>query len=172
VQLDCRVERNLEIGQYDLGFGPTCAIPTMPVSLTTFDVGTFDGFIDAREHAHASTMLCVCTAITCSEKNMIHVTDEIRRIMVDEAGKRMREGVLRATNQLASHECLNATVGVELYKTGFVCGYLIGVRSQTIRKDMEDTFLKVMSDNPPEARRLAADCFARFIAPPTEAGGT
>src|ERR1700685_4356262 len=47
VQLDCRSDKMVEIGEENVLFGRQCEGDTMPIALTTFDLGSFDGFLDA-----------------------------------------------------------------------------------------------------------------------------
>lgn len=159
VELECRSKNNLDIGQLDAHYGPTCDSKTMPLTLKEFDLGTFGGLQEAKAWAWAKTMLCVCADGTCNEANELKAIELARKTMVDDLGKREREGVYRVTESLSHHSCLNATIGAELYKLGFHCGFTDGLHSQLIRRRMEEDFAAVYQDEPDLGRQRADACF-------------
>jgi len=164
VQLDCRSDSMLDIGEADAAFGPTCVHPTMPIALMTFDLGSYVGYSEASAWADAMFLMCACANGTCTPENETNATSNASRVMVDEFGKREREGVFKVTKSLASHECLSAPIGVALFKLGYACGFATGLHSQMIRREMHKHFLKLESGDESKATEEADACFAGLQA--------
>lgn len=158
VELDCRSDEMLSIGQLSRAFGPTCSGPTMSLALKTFDLGTHNGFTEAKEWKDTQTMLCMCTDGACSEEQTLRAMDDAKRVMVEDVGKREREGVARMTNSLMDHSCLDASIGVELFKLGFRCAFTKGLTSRVLHRKRVADFATVFKVDNMKAEEQAAAC--------------
>lgn len=159
VELECRSQNNLDIGQLDAHFGPRCRQRTMPLSLKEFDLGTAGGLIEAKEWTWAKTMLCICSDGTCDERNEQRAIELARKTMVENEGKRLRAGVYRETESTSTHPCLNAAIAGELYKIGFQCGFVTGMRSQLLYRQMVADFAAIYQSEPDRGKQRADACF-------------
>ncbi len=158
IQIQCRSSEMVEIGKLDASFGPSCSSKTFPLSLNTFDLGSFDGMTQIMEWSHVQTMLCICSDGKCSEEMAAEVMKDAKRVFADEAGKREREGVLKVTNSLQSHSCLSVVAGAQLYKLGFACGFVAGQRSPKIIQEQIETLMKVLSLDEAAATEKMSAC--------------
>lgn len=161
VQAECRTEEVLSIARADQAFGPGCSGPTMRASLELFDLGSYSGFLDATDWAFSSVTLCVCADGGCSETLTERSMGDVRRIAIEK--RRERDGVVDIMNRLASHDCLNATMGAELFKIGFRCAFVTGLKSQLIRHDMAQRFAPVIGRTPAESRTFVDSCMDKPV---------
>jgi hypothetical protein len=126
-----------------------------------FDLGTYDGEGLAYIHAFDRAVLCVCNDIgKCPE-------DKLRESMSNAASsadvrKHESDGVVAVTNMLAPHPCLDASVGVELYKRGFECAWLNGLHSERARQTVADAYLKVFRPTPTDEASVVERADACF----------
>jgi hypothetical protein len=148
----------LDIGQADLLFGPTCNQPTLPLSLHYFDLGSYAGLTEAMAWSDAQTWLCVCSDSKCPDSVVTKAMNRARKVMVEDDGKREREGVLQVTNILASHSCLSAVIGAEIYKNGFRCGFMSGLKSQLVTQQRIKIFRDIENGDELRARERAQAC--------------
>ncbi len=158
VQLECRSTDMIDIGQANAEFGPQCDRPTMPLALEMYDFGALGGEMKADDWSFASTMLCICRDGPCSEKEQATALANVQTTMIDNRGKRLREGVAGIVDRLVSHSCLDVTLGASLYKMGFQCGFAKKLHGREARRKMLKLFQSVFVDDE-KARAGAQRCF-------------
>jgi hypothetical protein len=155
-----------EIGRANAAYGPSCDKPTMPLSLQMFDLGSYSGEGQMRISLIDRVALCICNedGERCPGDEVAKSTSRLSKSADVQA--RESEGVLWVTNKLAGHRCLDASIGVALYKMGFECGWLDGLKSESVRLKVEEMYLKVFEpktdDVTAHVRELADACFNRL----------
>lgn len=138
VQAGCRASRNLQLGELARMInGPSCLEhPTMPLVLAGFDLGAMEGYVEARERVAASAKLCVCAqANVCDDAARMRAMEDVQRVMVDEDGKREREGAARVMSSTANNPCIDASIATETWLLGFRCAVIDGPKSRSLREE-------------------------------------
>lgn len=159
VQRSCRVSENSFLGTASHVFGPTCAGGTMQVTLSTFDMATFKGFTLAEQHMFTLIGVCICRQFGCSPEQLEEHLQKIRG-QEDAVERSLNDGAMYVMESLAGHECLDASVGVEIYKRGHTCGFFTGARSSLIRDKMADVYAGAFRDQDRiQVRKYAAECW-------------
>jgi hypothetical protein len=131
----------------------------MPLALEGFDLGSFEGEHAAIDFRHTMELLCMCSEGDCNDATRAQAINDATQF---EARKERstNETIAQIMGRLSSHSCLDGTVAVEIYKTGYACGYIVGIDDPALRKSIEKDFLRVFPGDPQKAYQRAKDCWS------------
>ena len=156
VQAECRTRSLAELAELDRELGPNCEKQTMPLSISTFDLGTRDGYAEAEDHAAVQADLCICAqSKLCNDQMRDRALRRAQEVLVDNNGKRRREGVTSTMN--AAGKCLSATVAAEIWRLGFDCAETQGASSRSIHATQLERYRSVIGA---DAEAFADQCRA------------
>jgi hypothetical protein len=166
VQLQCRDEKHGDVATWSAALGRNCAEDTTQLVLSTLDLGSLTGFNEADHEVSALAELCVCGATRCSSADADHAVQNASAVL-SEGGLAERNRTIARILDASASSCVNAAVDVDIFKSGYDCGYLAGLHSDLLHREVRERLAAALGGHDAGIDTRTADCLRELGGPPS-----
>jgi hypothetical protein len=165
IQLQCRDEKHGDVATWSAALGRDCSGETTQLVLSTFDLGSLAGYEEIDHEVRALAELCVCGFTKCSSTDADHAVQDASAVL-SEGGLAARNRTIARILDASASSCVNAAIDVDIFKSGYDCGYLAGLQSDLPRREVRDRLAAALGSPDAGIDTRTDDCLRELAGPP------
>jgi hypothetical protein len=166
IQLQCRNEKHDDVATWSAALGRNCSADTTQLVMSTFDLGSLAGYTEVDHEVTALAELCVCGATKCSPADADRAVQTASAVL-SEGGLAARNRTISRILDASASTCVNASIDVDIFKSGYDCGYLAGLHSDLLHREVRDRLAAALGASDAGIEARADDCLRELDGPPS-----